>query len=81
MPTQAFSFDNRILSFRTNSQYLCVVKPSVAKVIFLSSKASSLFLMKAEEVSIFVADIFAVSDTDGVNVSAIYLFERLAMYV
>jgi hypothetical protein len=37
--------------------------------------------MKAEEVSIFVADIFAVSDTDGVNVSAIYLFERLAMYV
>lgn len=34
---RAFSLDNLFLSLKTNSQYLVVVKPSVAKVIFLSN--------------------------------------------
>jgi hypothetical protein len=76
----AFSLDNLFLALRTSSQNLWVVKPSVARVIFLSSKTSStlLFLMEGEYVCTFVY-IRADDDIDDVNISAIHLFEHMTI--
>jgi hypothetical protein len=62
----AFSLDSLFLSLRINSQSLVVAKPSVDIVIFVSNN-SLLFLDDACTIS------------GGVNISAIDLFERLAI--
>jgi hypothetical protein len=60
-----FSLDSLFLSLNTSSQNLVVVKPSVARVIFLSNNKSKSF---REAVSAI-----------GVNISAIDLSERLGI--
>ncbi|MFL6317408.1 MAG: hypothetical protein ACJ71J_12265 [Nitrososphaeraceae archaeon] len=59
---------------------MCVVKPSVARVIFLSSKilSTSSFLIEDEDASTVASDISA-DDIAGVSILDIYLFERLGI--
>ena len=77
----AFSFDNLFLSFRTSSQNLRVVKPSVIKVIFLSSAVSTKLSFLGEDM--VAGNLVEMSDDDdGVcifNILDIDLFERLAI--
>jgi len=69
----AFYLDSLFLSLRTSSQNLVVVKPSVARVIFLSNNKSKSFRDDAT-----AATAEAVSAI-GVNISAIDLSERLGI--
>jgi hypothetical protein len=79
----AFSFDNLLLSFKTSSQNLCVVKPSVASVIFLSNIVSPMLSFLMEDDNDDACTSAAIStgdnDIDGVNILAIELFERLTI--
>ncbi|HEY5631164.1 MAG TPA: hypothetical protein VIR31_03470 [Nitrososphaeraceae archaeon] len=72
----AFSLDSLSLSLRTNSQNLVIVKPSVARVIFLSNNKSSSFCRDDDsgDGATTATDVVSAS---GVNVSDIDLFERL----
>jgi hypothetical protein len=72
----AFSLDSLSLSLRTNSQNLVIVKPSVARVIFLSNnnKSSSFCSDDSGDGATTARDVVSAS---GVNVSDIDLFERL----
>ena len=65
-----------------------VVKPSVVRVIFLSSSISWIlsFLIKDWDDDVFTyvvvaADGDSEDDIDGVNISAIHFFGRLAILV
>ena len=80
----ALSLDNLHLSLRISSQNLLVVKPSVAWVIFLSSKISSMllfFLVEVGDSFIIAADTSSDNsdalDCDDDNISVINLFELL----
>jgi hypothetical protein len=69
----AFSLDNLLLSLRTCSQNLSVVKPSVANEIFLSNNTLSLSLLDDNDVTL------ATSDRVVVDTSAFDLFECCAI--
>ncbi len=66
----AFSLDSLFLSLKISSQNLCIVKPSVAILIFLSNNDKP------------ILSVFLHADTcvaDGINISAIDLFECRAI--